>query len=40
MAEKAYPPKLRSDYLIDACPTLGVGKAGGPMVGIGTNEYV
>jgi len=36
--DKPYPAKLRTEYLIDAAPSLGVGKYGAPMVGIGTNE--
>ena len=32
--------KVKSDYLVGVAPSLGVSKAGLPMVGVGTNEYV
>jgi hypothetical protein len=35
---KPYPTKIRTEYLVDAAPTLGVGKYGAPMVAVGTNE--
>lgn len=37
-SERAYPDKLRSDYLIDVCPSLGVNNRGLPVVGVGSNE--
>lgn len=30
--------KVRSDYLAEVMPTLGVGRRGGPMVAAGNNE--
>lgn len=36
--EKPYPARLKSEYLIDVCPSLGVGRKDAPMVGVGTNE--
>lgn len=36
--EKPYPAQLKTEYLIDVCPSLGVGKSFAPMVGVGTNE--
>lgn len=32
--------KVRSDYLAEVLPSLGVSKRGGPMVAVGNNEYV
>jgi hypothetical protein len=36
--ERPYPPKLRTEYLINASPAMGVGKYGSPLIGCGTNE--
>ncbi|KAL1411160.1 hypothetical protein Q8F55_002110 [Vanrija albida] len=36
--ERAYPDKLRSEYLIDVCPSLGVNNRGLPAVGVGSND--
>ncbi|WVR08938.1 hypothetical protein IAU60_005997 [Kwoniella sp. DSM 27419] len=36
--EREAKAKLRSDYLIDVCPSLGVSKAGAPITAVGTND--
>lgn len=40
MEERPYPPALRMTNLIGVAPSLGVSKAGTPMVGMSTEEYV
>lgn len=35
---KTWPDQLESRYIIDVCPSLGVGATGAPMLGVGTNE--
>lgn len=36
--EKPWPENAESRYIIDVCPSLGVGQTGAPMLGVGTNE--
>ncbi|WVF65399.1 hypothetical protein IAT40_000126 [Kwoniella sp. CBS 6097] len=36
--ERAAKHHLKSDYLIDVCPSLGVSKNGAPITAIGTND--